>query len=222
MKKSILLFTLLLFAFTKGFTQTEFITTWNTDSEDDPGSTTITIPTNSAYTYSYDVDWDNDGTYDEFGLTGDATHDYGAIDTVTIAIQGTFPAIYFNGSGDCQKLLSIDQWGAIAWESMKGAFKGCSNMTYSASDAPDLTNVTSLESTFYNCNKFNGDISGWNVSTITSLSETFRAASSFNQDISAWDVSNVTNMYSTFYNSNAFNQDLKEWDVSNVENMMYM
>lgn len=247
MKRTVLLFTLLYLLTGTGITQNEFITTWNTESEGDPGSTSITIPTNSDYTYSYDVDWDNDGTFDELGITGNATHDFGSVGIYTIKIQGTFPAIYFNGGGDCEKLHSIDQWGTIAWESMERAFKGCSNMTYKAPDTPDLTNVNSLESTFYNCSQFNGDVSGWDVSTITSLSETFRgassfnqdlsnwdvgkveslncifqAATSFNQDISTWDVSRVTNMYGVFYNSNAFNQDLTEWDVSNVTNMMYM
>ena len=41
--------------------------------------------------------------------------------------------------------------------------------------------------------KFNGDISGWNVSNVTDMSGMFYK-SEFNGDISCWDVSSVTNM----------------------------
>ena len=40
----------------------------------------------------------------------------------------------------------------------------------------------------------------------------------FNQDISSWDVSNVTNMMNMFYSCKNFNQDISNWDVSNVSN----
>ncbi len=52
-----------------------FITTWKTDNAGTSGSTSITIPTTGAG-YNYDVDWNNDGTFDEFGLTGSVTHDF--------------------------------------------------------------------------------------------------------------------------------------------------
>ncbi len=52
-----------------------FVTTWKTDNAGTSGSTSITIPTTGAG-YNYDVDWNNDGTFDEFGLTGSVTHDF--------------------------------------------------------------------------------------------------------------------------------------------------
>ena len=43
----------------------------------------------------------------------------------------------------------------------------------------------------------------------------------FNGDISGWDVSSVTNMEDMFHNT-PFNGDISGWDVSSVTNMAYM
>lgn len=85
-----------------------FITTWKTDNPGTSGNTSITIPT-TGFSYNYDVDWNNDGTFDEFGITGSITHDFGIAGSYTIAIQGTFSRIYFNNGGDRQKILNINQ-----------------------------------------------------------------------------------------------------------------
>ncbi len=63
-----------------------FVSTWKTDNAGTSGSTSITIPTAGAG-YNYDVDWNNDGTFDEFGLTGSVTHNFGVAGTYTIRIQ---------------------------------------------------------------------------------------------------------------------------------------
>lgn len=54
----------------------EFVTKWKTDNPGASSSTSIRIPTQGGG-YMYDVDWDNDGNFDEFGLTGSTNHDYG-------------------------------------------------------------------------------------------------------------------------------------------------
>ena len=72
----------------------------------------------------------------------------------------------------------------------------------------------------YGLNKFNGDISNWNVSNIENIEWMF-AYSQFNGDISNWNVSNVENMSYMFYYSK-FNQNISDWDVSNVEDMRNM
>ncbi|MEZ4950369.1 MAG: hypothetical protein R2784_13425 [Saprospiraceae bacterium] len=85
-------------------------------------STTITIPTTGGG-YNYDIDWENDGVYDEFGVTGSITHNYGAGGTYQVAI-GLFPRIYFNFTGDRQRSYLLIEWGGIEWASMNNAFSG--------------------------------------------------------------------------------------------------
>ncbi|MBL4881804.1 MAG: BspA family leucine-rich repeat surface protein, partial [Oleispira sp.] len=41
--------------------------------------------------------------------------------------------------------------------------------------------------------KFNSDVSGWNIETVTNMEGMFVNSKSFDQDISGWDVTKVTN-----------------------------
>ena len=181
-----------------------FITTWKTDNDGISNNTSITIPTYIGETYEYDVSWNNDGVW-ETGFTGDATHDYGVAGTYTVAIRGVFPRIYFNNEGDSRKIISIDQWGTISWNSMANAFYGCWNVEGNAPDAPILTSVTDM-SFMFSGTQFNQDISDWNVSNVTDMSLMFYD-SIFNQPIGSWDVSSVLSMWSMFEDS-SFNQDI--------------
>jgi len=140
------------------------------------------------------MDWDNDGIYDETGITGSVTHDFGVPGTYTISIRGHFPRIYFNFEGDKDKILRIDQWGSIPWSSMNRAFAGCTHLNSTAADVPALFNVTDV-------------------------SEMFSGALNFNQDISYWDMSNVLNMSGMFFNAQRFDQTLGEWRMPNVVEM---
>lgn len=124
----------------------------------------------------------------------------------------------FNNSGDRLKLASVDQWGTNGWLYLNSAFYGCSNMVISATDAPKLTSVSSLNSFFRACSSLgNNDLSSWNVSNINDMNSLFLGAS-FNGDVSSWDVSSVTNIGSMFQSS-SFNSDISSWNVSSVTNM---
>jgi len=194
-----------------------FITTWQTTT----ASESITIPTFTGETYNYTVNW-GDGTV-ESGFTGDASHTYASAGTHTVSITESFPRIYFNNSGtNLTKIMTIEQWGNIAWTSMEGAFETCSNLTYNATDSPDLSEVTSLNQMFRAATLFNGAINSWDVSNVTDMRELFRSCPNFNQPLNSWNVSNVTTMVGMFDGSSSFNGDLSSWDVSNVADMEAM
>ena len=56
-------------------------------------------------------------------------------------------------------------------------------------------------------------------SSIISTLGMFRYCERFNSDISHWDVSNVTNMDYMFHYARTFNQDLSKWCVSNIPSL---
>ncbi len=198
-----------------------FVTTWKTDNPGSSSSTSITIPTTGTG-YSYDVDWNNDNVFDEFGLTGDATHDFGTTGTYTIRIRGDFPRIYFNNGGDRQKILSVEQWGSNVWSSMQNAFYGATNLTINATDAPVLSTATSLRAMFRDARSMNSAIGHWDTSNITNMLDMFNGATAFDQNISNWDTSKVFTMQGMFEGASAFNQNLSTWDTSTVISMLTM
>jgi hypothetical protein len=122
-----------------------FVTTWKTDNPGQSNDTSIMVP---IYGGPYNVDWDNDGTFDEFGLYGNVTHDFGRAGTYTIRIDGSYTTIFFFDTGDKDKILSLDQWGTQTWTSMRMAFYGCSNLEVPATDTPDFSAVTDMDYMF--------------------------------------------------------------------------
>ncbi|MFK5971049.1 MAG: BspA family leucine-rich repeat surface protein, partial [Candidatus Marithrix sp.] len=198
---------------------TWFITKWRTTTANED----IIIPTNSgSYTYNYEIDCDNDGTFEQTGITGDGTCTFSSAGEHIINIQGTFPAIYINNETEKDKILEVIQWGNIAWKNMNAAFYGASNLQITATDSPNLSNVADMNSMFRDAIAFNSDISGWDVSNVVNMTYMFSGAVVFNQPLNSWDVGNVTNMSHMFRVATAFNQPLNSWDVSNVSNMAAM
>jgi len=53
---------------------------------------------------------------------------------------------------------AIEQWGAVIWQSMGGAFTGCSNMNLTTSDIPTLSAVTDMNHMFYGDTSFNTNL----------------------------------------------------------------
>jgi len=204
--------------------QLPFITAWQTDNPGTSGDTQITIPTTGSG-YDYIVSWEEVGNPSNTGttgpFTGDATIDFPISGIYQVSIIGDFPRIYFNNTGDKQKILNISQWGDQEWSSMRKSFHGCNFMSLSAIDDPDLTSATDLSYMFSGSGISNEDISSWDVSGVTDMSFMFRYAYSFNGDISTWDVGSVTNM-SHMFESISFNQDISSWDVSSVIDMSYL
>ena len=206
------------------FGQSPFITKWKTDNPGKTCSSCIEIPT-TGDGYSYDIDWENDGLFDEFGIEGDAFHDYGVAGEYEVAIRGVFSRIYFGERDiikDRGKIIEIIQWGDIEWKSMSGAFYECDAILLSAIDNPNLTNVISFHSMFFGCSLFTGDLSNWDVSNVTSMVQMFAKARNFESDLSNWDVSNVTFFQTMFQGASKFNSDLSKWDVSNATGMAQM
>jgi surface protein len=133
-----------------------------------------------------------------------------------------FNRIAFDNGGDKDKIIDIKQWGEVAWSSFERAFYGCENMLTTATDIPNLSNVTDMYYMFANTSSANPDVSNWDVSSVTAMSYMFYNASSANPEVSNWDVSSVTSMYAMFYGASSANPNTTNWDVSSVTDMSYM
>lgn len=235
--------------FSTSETQQAFVTTWSTTDGE------ITIPTKSFETYNYDISWTNltnPGTMEgTANVTIDTDYTITPVEsgsTYRVEITGTFPAIQFNNNPtDRVKILTVQQWGDISWTSFSNAFYGCSNLSITAVDAPDLSGVTDMSSAFqsatsfnesiehwdvsgvenfsgmfWGANTFNQPLDGWTVTAALDMSNMFRDADAFNQDLNSWVPSLVTTMKSMFYSANAFNGAIGNWDVSSVLDMQTM
>jgi hypothetical protein len=119
--------------------QTEFIMLIKTDNAGTSASDQFTIPT-AGTGYNYDVDW-GDGTTST-GVTGSTTHTFPSAGNYVVKISGDFPRIRFNNGGDRLKLLEVQNWGNIVWQTFYLAFFNCANMNITANDGMSTANYT--------------------------------------------------------------------------------
>ena len=198
---------------------TSFKFSVKTDNVGSSGTNQFTIATKPLLTYNYNVTTSEESFTNQ---TGNVTLTWSSPGTYDVEISGTFPSTYFGDgwpTGDRLKVIDIKRWGNNVWSNITAAFAYCDNLDVTATDVPDLSNVTSLNNLFQDCSSLvnsNGSISNWEVSTITTMLSTFQDCSNFNVDISNWNVTNVFNMQYMFANATSFNQSIGSWTMSNV------
>ena len=172
----------------------------------------------------FDVtDW-GDGQSD-LAVSGPQTHLYGATGIYTITINkitNAFQPCKFNNGGDKAKILDILSWGHINWDACNSAFYGCTNLIISATDFPDVSNVTNFTGAWRNCTSLTSfpliDFSSgtnfyttWygctgltsfpkiDTSSATSLYYAWYGCTSLTS-FELIDVSSVVNMFGAWYN----------------------
>ena len=186
-------------------------TKWVTTSTNESIFIPVLVVPDSTYT----VDW-GDGTVENF-TTDYPSHIYAVADTHTVVVTGWINRVFFNNNATIRtKIVSIESWGSHVWTTMEKAFWGCTNLEYDATDAPDLTFVSSMFSMFQDCAKLDGDLSSWDVSNVTSMRQMFMSATVFNGPLNDWDVSSVSDFFRMFFVASAFDQPLNNWDVSSA------
>ncbi|HRP68839.1 MAG TPA: BspA family leucine-rich repeat surface protein [Turneriella sp.] len=143
--------------------QPVFISKWDTTQTGASASNQIRLPLNASGSYNFTVDW-GDGSANSIASAGDPAkvHTYASGGIYTIKITGQIDGFGFANSGeDNKKLLDISQWGQVKLHNSGYVFYGITLVSFSASDSPDLSNVTNMDSMFYNASAFNQDLSAW-------------------------------------------------------------
>jgi len=98
---------------------------------------------------TYDVDWGDGST--STGATGTTTKTYTSSGIYVIQVSGSLTAITFNNGGDRRKLLQIQNWGTIAWNTLANAYYGCENLTSIRDTSHVFGSVTSAANAFRGC-----------------------------------------------------------------------
>lgn len=184
-----------------------FITTWKlTESKYAIKGTEklLVLPTGSASDdFDYDVDWDNDGVFDEIGVRGAIYHYYEEYGTYSVAIRGKFPHMEFMDTGGCELhmeggdagafpehfiasdshrcnrylLIAVAQWGAIKWESMHGMFRYAMQLkSFPQDHVPDTSRVTDMSYMFEGHVDLDLNLESWNVSSVKTMEHIFQSA----------------------------------------------
>lgn len=220
-----------------------FTSVWKTDNPGFTNDDQIRLPLVSGGTYDFIVY--NDANDDVLLTCNDYTNNTitfaDGAGTYTLRIEGTIEGWRFSGSVDPEKILDVSACGQLSFGDTDEQFKGCINLEWTATDAPDLSSTTSLANCFKSTSlsttaslnnwdisgilgitgmfydsSFNGTINLWDVAACTGFNNLFRNNTVFNQDISDWDTSSLLYATNTFDGATSFNQDISGWDMSNV------
>lgn len=131
-----------------------FIFTVKTDNAGTSGTNQFTIPTSTSgitQAFNYDIETSDGQTIT--GVTGNHTITFPSAGTYEVRISGSFPYMFFNNGGDRLKMLDISNFGiyALGATSQGDAFRGCSNMTITATDSGNFGSVTNFSAAWFNC-----------------------------------------------------------------------
>lgn len=222
-----------------------FITTWDTTLTGTLFSTTASSDTNQIALplvyhgeYNFIVNW-GDGTTSKITAydSPETVHTYKTSGVYTVTISGVLKGwnfFYTENYKDSKKLLTIEQWGNMQFESpdktiyQSRYLLGCTNLTMTTTtDTPDLTGVKSLNRLFNSCSSLSAvnNIESWDVSKVETLAGIFFgeyiSKHPFAGDLSSWNVSNCIDFVHAFRNSMVdFNVD--NWDMRNAINIGFM
>ena len=195
------------------------------------GESDVTLP------YNCIVDWGDGSPSCEILAYDDraATHVYSNAGDYTVHITGLITGFCCGASfwdhhfyksarePPGEKLHCISQWGCLQLRSGRRAFERCFNLTITASDAPQLQDVTDLSKMFRDCVTLRKeDLSSWQTNGVTSMCKMFENCSHFDGNVSTWSTRAVVNMKGMFDRCGEFNGDLSQWNTCSVTDMTDM
>jgi len=183
------------------------------------------IPLRSTQSYDFDIDWGDGSPIQNWISDEGPTHTYTVIGTYTVQILGKFPQIYFDNGNDRLKILDIKAWGNVPLTSLQSAFRSCSNLVITATDTPNLSNVTHLGATFRSCASMANipNLHLWRTARVDTMNRLFQGCSIFDGvGMSGWDTRSLTNVGRLMLNAVVADVDISLWDFSNIGSANFM
>ena len=204
-----------------------FITRWNLATA---GSGVTQLSFGVALSDIVNYTWETvpSGTSGSGTFTGSTATITGLPANATIELRilpTNFQRFNMNDGLDKNRLISIEQWGDVAWSSMGNAFYGCQNMVLNATDVPNTAAVTDMSHMFRECASFNQPLpNGFDTGAVTDMSRMFSGCSVYNQPLpSSFNTEKVTNMSGMFSTCRIYNHPLPNgFNTSSVTNMFGM
>mgnify|MGYP003630560488 FL=1 len=141
--------------------------------------------------------------------------------------------VYYN---DKVKITEINNWGNhVMYAGLDQSFYGCNNLDIVCQDTPNFPSTHRLYQTFVSClnlEDLSGSIANWDVSDCNNLQSTFYNSQQFNTDVSKWDTSKSVTLYRTFgitqfnypidtHEVINYGRTYNAWNVSNVTRLYY-
>ena len=159
------------------------------------------------HSINFNVDW-GDGNSDS-GVVHDITHTYAVAGSYDVKIDGVFSMnMQQAGGAHALRVTKLKNWGTneCNFASIYRLFMGCKNMTYEATDYPDLStlpggNNGALAETFRDCEAITSlDLSNWqDTDKINRSNNAFlRMKNCELIDLTGWDFSNFTSCKAMF------------------------
>ena len=149
-------------------------------------------------------------------------HTYASPGTYTVKFTGPNTGInlasaFSNYGADVKQVQTIEQWGSdTVWETWRRAFWKGNAITINATDSPNLTAVTSLESAFQQIN-LSGTLKNIYAPLATNCSYMFYGATTGNPNLPYWFLPSCTTLEGAFADSPFYEGDgLESWLITNA------
>ena len=194
-----------------------YVTEWQVQADEE-----IVLPLPEGYSYQFHVDW-GDGNEAQVRAHDDpaARHVYAEAGTYAVMITGKLPAWSFWRVSDSRdSLLLVHDLGDVGWQSLFGAFAGCSYLTTVAGG--NVANVIDMGSMFNDAVQALPEGQAWDTAKVTDMSYMFAGALLAQPQVGDWQTGAVQDMSRMFAEAAAADPDVSKWDTASVLRMAGM
>lgn len=197
---------------------------WDTNINND-NSKSFTIFTVGDYNYTYKNITNSSITDSGRGADGFKTISFPEPGKYEVSIYPLNKIrLLMGGSSDNdrKKLVELTQWGNdVKYDSdLSSMFSFSDNLKITATDLPNLSNVTNLTHFFLGCKSLEKvpNISQWNITNANDLSGMFRETSNFDQDLGGLNLNSNVKLIGFFESSGIscenYAKTLKGWSLN--------